>query len=282
MVTQQANVGGNGNGEYASREGVSELLLRFPCPACQQAINAPLRSIGVKTVCLHCRTPIQIPSLDCDVIGLETVRRVFEPAHSAASHDDGRQAAATSVLPRMAEPPRREEPAATAASPPPSLPPMPSRYDSSRPESFDGPATSNDEFGHDRQPVYDGRQRESLGGGLHFPRAAHWICRAIYWITLIVLFFSISINPGFVGIVFLLWLIPHIGWKIAEFITSLLVTTIACPGCGEVYPCVEVWKCACGYQDHQQKHVINFRCPSCHSRLGHANCRRCGATILIW
>jgi hypothetical protein len=246
-------------------------------------MNAPLHSIGLNVACLHCGTPIQIPSLDHDVVGLETVQRVFEPAHNTAPRMDGRQPASTSTSSRTAEQPRREE---QATSGPPE-PPRPTQHASPCPEPIDAPAIDENEYDNDRPPVYDGRQQQSSGSGLHFSKAAHWICRAVYWGIFLLLFFSVEIHPNiiFLSLIWLtppIWGIPPVGWKAAEFITSLIVTTFACPGCGEVFPCVGVWKCSCGYQDHQERHIVNFRCPNCHSRLGRMNCVRCGSTILIW
>lgn len=280
----------NGSGDRSAPACDHELSLRFSCPACKQALNVPLRSIGLKVPCPGCKACIKIPHLTPEVSGLEIVQRFFEQAHRGAHTAETQPTAPASASPSVAEA-QWEKFAAYASAPPPprqtssssSLPtPPPPIFAQNFPPSRDPiQELVVAEPVAEHRPVYDGRQRRSGGGGLKIPRAAHWASRGIYWGTFLILFFGISVNPV-LGVLGFIWLIPMIGWNISQIIPPFFISSIACPGCGEVYPCVDTWKCGCGYQDHRQRHVLKFRCPACHSRIGRTNCQRCGATILIW
>jgi hypothetical protein len=311
MNAQQASnpaAAKNGNGDSSPQTDNIELSLRFTCHVCKRPLNVPLRSIGLKVPCPGCKAHIKIPALDQNVTGLEIVQRFFEQAHDTAH----------TAKPQQPSP----KPASSKSSGPKSGIPdtvisdwegIPSGIISGNPISkshaerekkvaevvsqWQAKSKNNTEniqnesesvreselaeAVNERPSVYDGRQQLSHNSALHFPRAAHWTCRGIYWGVLLILFFSVGLHPS-IALIFLIWLIPMVGWKISEIITSQIVTTHSCPACHEVFPSVDVWTCACGYRDHTERHVVNFRCPVCKSRIGRTNCRRCGSTILIW
>lgn len=66
------------------------------------------------------------------------------------------------------------------------------------------------------------------------------------------------------------WLL--IGWRVSRFladvVTSIFISTLCCPGCGEHHQAVSRWSCGCGYTDHRERHVMMFRCPKCGGTLG--------------
>jgi hypothetical protein len=298
----------NGNGDSATQTRRSELLLKFSCPKCKRELQVPVRSIGQKVGCPGCQAPIKTPMLDDDVIGLEIVRWLFEQAHDTVHTAKSQQPSPKPASAKSSEPKSGKQATVdsdwernssgifseTATSKSETerekkVADVVSRWQTTSTTNKDNiqtepkPTPKNEavEPDNERPLVYDGRQQQSQGSALHFPRAAHWTCRAIYWGVLVILFLSIGANSG-VALAFLIWLIPFVGGNISEFITSMIVTSYSCPGCKEVFPAVDVWKCSCGYQDHTERHVVNFRCPICKSRIGRTNCRRCGSTILIW
>jgi ribosomal protein L44E len=298
----------NGNGYSSSQPSDSELWLQFSCTKCQRKLQVPLRSLGQKVGCPGCKAHIKIPILHGNVSGLEIIQRFFEQAHDTAHTAKPKQPSPKPASPKSSEPKSEKQAAvdsdwdrissgifpenATSKSQTErekQVNDVVSRWQATSindgnknpPESEPLQETEAAEPVNERPLVYDGRQQQSKGSALHFPRAAHWTCRAIYWGVLLILFLSIGANAG-VALAFLIWMIPFVGGNISEFITSMIVTTHSCPGCKEVFPAVEVWTCACGYKDHTERHVVNFRCPVCKSRIGRTNCRRCGSTILIW
>ncbi len=311
MDAQQASnpaAAKNGNGDSSPQTGNIELSLRFTCHVCKRALNVPLRSIGLKVPCPGCKAHIRIPALDQNVTGLEIVQRFFEQAHDTTRTAKPQQPSPKSVSPKFSEPKSEKQAAVDSdwdrissgifpenatsksqAEREKQVNDVVSRWQSTSPnegnKNHPEPEPPQEpeavESVNEKPSVYDGRQQQSKGSALNFPRAAHWTCRAIYWGVLLILFFSIGVHP-YVAIAFLIWLIPFVGGNISEIITSQIVTTHSCPGCHEVFPSVDVWTCACGYRDHTERHVVNFRCPVCKSRIGRTNCRRCGSTILIW
>jgi hypothetical protein len=84
---------------------------------------------------------------------------------------------------------------------------------------------------------------------------------------------------GFFAFAFVGWV--FVGGYAALWLTPLFVSTISCPGCQEDIDPVDVWACGCGYKDHRERHVLSFKCPKCKNRIGHFDCPRCSATILI-
>jgi hypothetical protein len=298
----------NGNGDSSPQTGNIELSLRFTCHVCKRALNVPLRSIGLKVPCPGCKAHIRIPALDQNAIGLETIRRFFEQAHDTAHTAKPKQPSPKPASPKSSEPKSEKQAAIDSEWDRISSGIFPEKVTSKSEAERENKVAEvvsqwqakstnyEDNIKNESEPaqeskvvqsvnespsVYDGRQQQSQGSAMHFPRAAHWTCRGIFWGILLILFFSVGLSPG-IALIFLIWLIPFVGWKISEFITSAIVTTYSCPGCHEIFPAVDVWTCACGYKDHTERHVVNFRCPVCKSRIGRTNCLRCGSTILIW
>ncbi|GEM_PF-3815321 len=108
-------------------------------------------------------------------------------------------------------------------------------------------------------------------------RRAFW---SIYiGVFLVLAFLAILTESDVFGFIMAVWF--WLGWLPARLLVPLVVSSIRCWHCGEQYECVSRWKCACGYADHQDRHILRFRCPLCQARLGWINCLRCHATILI-
>lgn len=123
------------------------------------------------------------------------------------------------------------------------------------------------------------------GGPQPWPmqRPAAWISRAVYWGVFILLFFGGTAVRMF-PIVFLsfIWVVPRVGGSLSRFVASFCVDAVSCPRCQEVYECMAIWNCSCGYHDHEEQHLLRFKCPMCANRIGRINCQRCDSTILLW
>ncbi len=76
-----------------------------------------------------------------------------------------------------------------------------------------------------------------------------------------------------------------VGWRVcpflADILSSAIITTFRCPGCGEHHEAVGRWTCGCGYTDHRERHALAYKCPKCRERLGYFDCMQCGSTILF-
>lgn len=148
------------------------------------------------------------------------------------------------------------------------------------------------------EPVVYGPQHRATantggwGGISASPRGVHWtlwlLIRFGYPLYGAVLYAKYADTPQmaqhyFVSITGLLWLL--FGWPASNFIawrlTPLFVSHFHCPGCEEEYSVHGRWKCACGYTDHREQHVLRFRCPMCKSWIGHMACLRCESTIIL-
>jgi len=117
--------------------------------------------------------------------------------------------------------------------------------------------------------------------------------RNLYFIPLATLFFlgvalAASSPPskgndagGFVLGMGFLWLVC--GRWVSRWLVPVFVSTLSCPGCHEELDAIGMWSCSCGFHDHRERHILSPRaCPLCEGKVGHVNCPRCDATILLW
>jgi hypothetical protein len=123
-------------------------------------------------------------------------------------------------------------------------------------------------------------------------RLARSTFRKVYWLTLLLLLLSIPLASAagrsagssaplvYAVCGFLFWFL--FGGRIALRLLPLFVSRIECPGCQEEIEPVGVWNCSCGFHDHKEHHILGKVCPKCGNRIGHIDCPRCDATILLW
>lgn len=236
------------------------------CPECHESLRIMPAAMGKPFACGKCQTLLTVAV---------TASHATRQAPCAA---EGPQ----STVPPEVSPIVVNTPVVASPKPPPSPPPLPHPREVAPIQAEVvklAPVVDS--------PTYDGPTRSqpqpqaSRGGGLHIPRIAHRTSQLIYFVTFLILLLSGCLVPVAFGFAFF-WLLPVIGMNVSRRLAPLLIHSFSCPGCGEVYECVNVWRCSCGYQDHRERHILAFLCPVCHARLGRTNCRRCGSTILLW
>jgi predicted RNA-binding Zn-ribbon protein involved in translation (DUF1610 family) len=232
---------------------VSELMLRFSCPGCQHRLLVSLRHLGLQSQCPHCGALVQAPPLTPQVVGYAALVQAERPALPRPS-----------ASLRVSSPPAASAPRGSYR-----LAKLLTRF-----FQF---------LGGLRLPRLSLPPLRRLGRfltGLDI-RSARWVTLGLYLLIsvgLVVL--SNAIMVGVFSLATVLWLLGGF-FLLQAVVPSLLYPTYTCPGCHEVLESVGIWKCGCGYQDHRERHLLQFQCPLCQGRLGRTDCPRCGATILL-
>ena len=289
-----------------------ELCLRFTCPKCDKLLSVPLRTIGSSDTCPGCSKAITIPQLDSDVVGLELILKSHTPPPQPWStpcpvcaeplHVDVMRIDHPLSCPKCSHEFRAslvssERPTIDGAGLGGSAPhvnehqgTVTPKQQTAAPHAADEPSVHQWLAAAAEEPMIPRIVTEAFSSAVkriprswHIQRPARWIYRAIYWgVFVLGMLTAARIGSQALIVLALVWLVPRLGGSISHLITRFLVTTYSCPRCHETYPCVSIWKCSCGYQDHREKHVLGFTCPLCGAILGRTDCRRCGSTILIW
>ncbi len=289
-----------------------ELCLRFTCPKCRGWLSVPLRTVGTKDTCPGCAKTITIPLLEGDIAGLDLVLKARGPTlptwsiecpecgtHGcvdvAAAHNDFTCSSCkrklridvVAVQPpaeaptHATQPNGNAQPESTAsqhcARPKPSEP-------AAEPSTEAWLAAAAEE---PIAPPITTQLAQSLvsRGAQPWPiqRPALWISRGIYWgLFCLLLFGGTAVRSYPITFASFVWVVPRVGGLLSRFAATLLVDTVSCPRCQEVYQCTGIWGCSCGYRDHREQHLLRFTCPQCGGRIGQIHCERCESTILLW
>lgn len=294
----------------------AELLLKFSCSHCEQVLNVGIERLAtIKSVCPRCDNPIQFPPLDRNVVGVETILqsnpetlRLHCPECGRTSKTPVRAALKKWTCPVCKTPAKLKFAAHNVKVAAPSsirneMAPVAIKQTRITPEDLretaDWAQTNNtEEIVASREPdseavVYGSAPPKPsttshLSGFLSSlsPRTLTWVI----WFILqfpVLLFILLPLAQKSMNIAIVIltiaWFIPRLGicTRLTWLIMTLFMKSFRCPHCDEEYEAVGRWGCSCGYVDHKERHIFAFKCPMCKSLLGHANCERCDATILL-
>ncbi len=147
-------------------------------------------------------------------------------------------------------------------------------------------------------PIYYQGQRAAMSSGFPsiqfgaYPRSTWWTVYILFrWVAPLLM---LQLAAGMIHAQAVeegaLLSLGSIGWlflggRASDFltngITSLLVSSFRCPGCGEGKEAVGRWQCGCGFVDYREQHAWRFHCPKCHAWLGYVNCDQCDSTLIL-
>ena len=245
------------------------------CPTCEAIVPLSAADYGRPLHCGGCG--------EWFVLGVQTADAPTRSKTSSTPRKENAPQAAVASAGGGNVPPPASAPPPVPPPPPPQAPvPSPGASGSpsknGKPESFSGV-----ESNYYRAPAERRQKAGSLFGPTSVQRCAHWLSWGLY-LGGIVLVFVTGSAFGWSGPIALsvLWMLPVVGLNLSRRIVPFLIHSVACPRCQEVHECRGIWSCPCGYNDHREQHLLQFKCPVCEGRLGRLNCRRCESTMLLW
>ena len=301
-------------GEDKHEAGPGNLCIRFPCPSCGRALTIPLSAATRTYRCPGCSATFRGPSTNEGVSASGSAQDLFRPAPKSKTDETaavfrqrqtgGGAANNSGSIDTGSDAETDSDPLGIQRIP---LRPMFSPAE---------PAAQNDGVVTSHTPMFApvrqwplakatarflGRRFNYLSTHRRLHRKATflgiWFGPVVAIVGLAVFMAVAAIISGnrtaaqeaasAAGAALACWSMPWIlfgHWPARWFtplVLSWLACTACCPHCGEQYDLVDRWKCGCGYVDHRDRHFYRFHCPLCHKRLGHMNCQRCQATILL-
>lgn len=271
--------------------------LHITCPSCGKQLKVSAKFAGRRGRCPSCSKPIDIPKPELNEVEDATADWLDDgddqppddspsaplgpnPSHPLGINVNGKHSGTEQPLP---EPP-----------------PIATPFDTAPFNSVQGEQGEPLDTAQSKPPpkpktkfVIPGINLFSIANLLtHSPDARHTFSKSLPYIIhygppiLLFLIFPI-IEP----ITLLALLVPAalwyfiIGRLVAKFLPQQLlaglISTVACPRCSELHDLTTEWSCGCGYKDHRQINAYAFTCPNCGNRIGHFDCPRCDATILL-
>lgn len=111
--------------------------------------------------------------------------------------------------------------------------------------------------------------------------------RRIWWpvMSLLFLAFVFGVSVKTMQVIAFLAFVGMVAWWfmgtfISRIVGAMLVSSIRCPGCGLQMPAVDRWQIG-SYTDHRERHFLFAKNPIDGVRIGHVNCPKCSASIIL-